>query len=201
MSFLCITLLLSFLAFPSAASALPAHALEDREALSDTWYHARDHPVHALFRRDIPTDGHVYPEVGSSGLLSIRHPPRVLADLLHLKAWQNTYPDPPDGTPVDPNAMPQFWKNFIATAIKEGKIPNIPQTTLVNGLPTYPNGFDPTSPEVCSGDEQCRIGGDIWDAPNGQVAISFDDGPTDVSRILYYQHGFFVSLAVVLSEA
>ena len=77
--------------------------------------------------------------------------------------------------------MPQFWKDFIENAIKDGKIPNIPQTALVNGAPTYPDGTDPTSPEVCSGDSQCRIEDDIWDAPDGDIGISFDDGPTLVS--------------------
>jgi len=80
--------------------------------------------------------------------------------------------------------MPEFWKGFIENAINQGKIPDIPQTTLINGIPTYPAGIDPTSPEVCSGDLKCRIEGDFWDAPDGEIAISFDDGPTDVSEIL-----------------
>lgn len=192
MSFLYATLLLSFCSFLSAASAFPAHAHEHRRALPDTWYHARDHPVHALFRRDgnnIPTDGHMYPDVGSAGLFLIRQPLRVLTDLFYLEAWINVYPDSPPGTPVDPDAMPQSWTNFIETAIKDGKIPDIPPTTLVNGIPTYPPDIDPTSPEVCSGDVQCRIEGDYWDAPDGNIAIGFDDGPTHVSRIFFTQHG------------
>lgn len=204
MSFLYVTLLLSFFSSLLTASILPAHAHKHHGALPDTWYHTRDHPVHALFRRsgnNIPTDGHDYPPVGSAGLLLIRHPPRVLADLLHLKAWQNEYPVGPFGTPVDPNAMPQFWTDFIETAIQEGKIPDIPQTTLVNGNPTYPNGFDPSSPEVCSGDVQCRIQGDIWDAPDGVVGIGFDDGPTSVSRNFLFSTRFCVSPAVVLSNS
>ena len=194
MSFLCITLLLSFFSFLPAASILPAHAHEHRGALPGTWYHTRDHPVHALFRRsgnNIPTDGHNYPPVGSAGLLLIRHPLHVLADILYLKAWQNVYPDSPPGTPVDPDAMPKFWKDFLETAIKEGKIPDIPQTTLINGIPTYPKGINPLSPAVCSGTLQCRIKGDHWDAPNGEVAIGFDDGPTAVS-------GVFIILNTVL---
>jgi chitin deacetylase len=74
MSLLSITLVLSFISFPSAASVVPAHAHEHRGALPETWYHTRDHPVHALFLRDrgdIPTDGHNYPKVGSPGLLLI----------------------------------------------------------------------------------------------------------------------------------
>jgi chitin deacetylase len=204
MTFLCISLLLFFFSFlpGAAASILPAHAHEHRGVLPDTWYHTRDHPVHALFRRsgnNIPTDGHNYPSVGSAGVLLIWHTPRVLADLLHLKAWQNEYPDSPPGIPVDPDAMPKSWTDFLETAIKEGKIPNIPQTTLINGIPTYPTGVNPISPEVCSGALQCRIKGDHWDAPDGEVAIGFDDGPTAVSGIFLFSR-FCVSPAVVLSN-
>ncbi len=46
--------------------------------------------------------------------------------------------------------MLQAWTDFLETAIKEGKIPDIPKTTLINDIPTYPNGMDPNSPEVCS---------------------------------------------------
>jgi len=199
MSFLCITLFLSFCSFLPGAYILPAHAHEHRGALPDTWYHTRDHPVHALFRRsNIPTDGHDYPPVGSAGLFPFGHAPRVLADLIHLKAWRNVYPDSPPGTPVDPNAMPKFWTDFFKTAIKDGKIPDIPRTTLVNGIPTYPNGINPSSPEVCSADLQCRINGNYWDAPDGVVAIGFDDGPTAVSGSVLFSTRFCVSPAVVL---
>ena len=97
--------------------------------------------------------------------------------------------------------MPQFWKNFIQTAIKDGKIPDIPVATMnpTTGVPEYPNAYDPASLEVCSGDEQCRILGNIWDAPDGEIALAFDDGPTDVSRVSRSQTQIFVSPAVVLS--
>jgi chitin deacetylase len=95
--------------------------------------------------------------------------------------------------------MPKSWTDFLETAIKEGKIPNIPQTTLINGIPTYPTGVNPISPEVCSGALQCRIKGDHWDAPDGEVAIGFDDGPTAVSGIFLFSR-FCVSPAVVLSN-
>lgn len=40
-----------------------------------SWYHPSDHPAHALFRRQngIPTDGHDYPAVGSSGMFHDTH--------------------------------------------------------------------------------------------------------------------------------
>ena len=200
MSFLWITLLLSFFSFFPAASILPTYAHEHRGALPDTWYHPQDHPVHALFRRDILTDGHDYPSVGSQGLFLIRHPPRVLADLLHLEAWINTYPNPPAG-PVDPGAMPKFWSDFIKTAINENKIPNIPKATLDDhGNPKYPSNIDPNSAAVCLAFvTDCKIPGDIWDAPDGKVAIGFDDGPALVSGSFFvFANTFCVSPAVVL---
>jgi hypothetical protein len=90
--------------------------------------------------------------------------------------------------------------DFIETAIKEGKIPDIPQTTLINGIPTYPSGIDPTSLKVCSATYECRIKGDHWDAPDGEITIGFDDGPTDVSGIILFSARFCVSPAVVLSN-
>lgn len=96
--------------------------------------------------------------------------------------------------------MPKFWTDFIETAIKEGKIPDIPQTTLVNDIPTYPNGINPISPTVCSGALQCRIEGDHWDAPDGEVALGFDDGPTTVSENFLFSTRFCVFPAVVLSN-
>jgi peptidoglycan/xylan/chitin deacetylase (PgdA/CDA1 family) len=47
-------------------------------------------------------------------------------------------------------------------------------------------GVDPNSPEICSSTYQCRIPGDVWDAPAGFLGLSFDDGPEAVrfSRFL-----------------
>jgi len=53
------------------------------------------------------------------------------------------------------------------------------------GSPVYPNGTDPASSDVCSATYQCRGVGDIWDAPAGTVALSFDDGPLPQSLPLY----------------
>ena len=61
-------------------------------------------------------------------------------------------------------------------AVADGKIPKIT-------IPTVPNQNDPdygsdnsTSAEICSSYYGCRADGDIWDAPNGQLGLSFDDG-------------------------
>ena len=78
--------------------------------------------------------------------------------------------------------MPQAWIDALNSAVAAGKIPDIPQTTIV-GLdnPTYPTGYDPYSPAVCSSTYKCAITGDVWDAPPGVVALSFDDGPLTVN--------------------
>ncbi len=36
---------------------------------------------------------------------------------------------------------------------------------------------------------KCRIAGDVWDAPQGVIGISFDDGPLPVSVFhLHFKH-------------
>jgi len=65
-------------------------------------------------------------------------------------------------------------------------IPNISiPTALPNQNPQYPEGEDPTKPPICSSTYQCRDPSDHWDAPDGVVAIGFDDGPTPASPQLY----------------
>ncbi|KAG9017524.1 hypothetical protein FRB90_000949 [Tulasnella sp. 427] len=90
----------------------------------------------------------------------------------------------PDGNP-DPTAMPDAWKQALAQAVAAGQIPNIVQTT--DGV--YPSGVDPTSPEICASSVECRYENgtlpDIWDAPDGMLGVSFDDGPTPASPQLY----------------
>lgn len=77
--------------------------------------------------------------------------------------------------------MPQAWVDALNNAVTAGKIPNIPVSTSVNlENPTYPTGFDPYSATVCSSTYKCVTPGDIWDAPTGTIALSFDDGPLPV---------------------
>jgi chitin deacetylase len=189
MLFLCISLL-SFSSFRvfAAASVLPAHPHELHSDFPATWFHPESHPILTLFRHtrngiNISTDGNDYPPVGSSGTFLLHLASAyVLADLPPLLAWISAYPKASGSGPVDPETMPKAWKDFLETAIKEGKIPNIPQTTLVNGTPTYPNGTDPNSSQVCSAiPKNCKIDGDYWNAPIGHVALAFDDGPGLVS--------------------
>ncbi|KAH9002195.1 carbohydrate esterase family 4 protein [Lactarius hatsudake] len=158
-------LALPFLARTGAAHSGHSHGI--RSPLPETWFHPRDHPVHSLFRRQTgtgpPTDGITYPQVGSP-------------------TWAAAYPA---STP-DANAMPQAWKDALSAAVQAGKIPNIPPSSDPNNTsPVYPSGFDPYSPQVCSATYKCRIAGDIWDAPQGVIGISFDDGPLPPSEKLY----------------
>ncbi|KAF8913899.1 hypothetical protein CPB84DRAFT_1757852 [Gymnopilus junonius] len=153
--------LIFFHAFRTAA--VPAlgyshdHHHESPQSLpSKTWYQDPEHPVHALFRRDALGDGTTYAAVGSP-------------------SWSAPYPS---STP-NPSALPVEWLNTLNAAVAAGKIPNIPQSSnLPNQNPVYPTGYDPNSPTVCSATEQCVTPGDIWDAPDGVFASSFDDGPT-----------------------
>lgn len=131
-------------------------------SLPGSWFHEEDHPVHALFRRDISTDGADYPEVGTP-------------------TWSSKYPQ----SSPDVSALPQEWTDALNAAVAAGKIPSYAPSTSTGGNPTYADGLDPTGSEVCSGTYKCRIDGQIWDAPDGTVGISFDDGPVDGSAMLY----------------
>ncbi|KZP33025.1 carbohydrate esterase family 4 protein [Athelia psychrophila] len=151
------------------------------------WSLPEDHHAYSLFRRapaSSPTDGVTYPTVGSS-------------------AWYNAYPQ---DLASAVSTMPQAWVTALNAAVAAGKIPSIPPTTMgSNGVPVYPAGYDPTSPTVCSGSEQCRIPSDIWDAPSGTVGCGFDDGPLPpTSKLLKYlkeqkQHAthFFIGLNII----
>ncbi|KAJ7717003.1 carbohydrate esterase family 4 protein [Mycena metata] len=126
---------------------------------SPQWYHEPDHPVHELFRRGAPTDGVTYAAVGSDG-------------------WSAPYPPGPPASP-DVKLLPAAWVAALNDAIARKAIPDIPLSTNVSdgGSPVYPSGSDPNSPQICSATYQCRIDGDIWDAADGYVGLSFDDGP------------------------
>ena len=132
-----------------------------KRALPSRWYHEPGHPVEQLFKRqngDNPTDGGSYPEVGSP-------------------TWSAGFP----GITPDVNALPKEWVDALNAAVAAGKIPNIPQATVNGANTAYPPGVNPNSPEVCSGVARCRNPDDIWDAPDGVLALSFDDGPSAVS--------------------
>ncbi|KAJ7368305.1 carbohydrate esterase family 4 protein [Mycena albidolilacea] len=156
--------LLSVLLFPLLSTAAPSghrddHAHTVSKRLPSTWFHRSDHPVHELFGRGAATDGATYAQVGSP-------------------TWAAAYPE---STP-DSKAMPSKWLDALNAAVAAGSIPDIPASTnLPNQNPTYPSGFDPNGAVVCSATYKCRNPGDIWDAPDSHIGISFDDGPQPAS--------------------
>ncbi|KAI9000987.1 hypothetical protein BD414DRAFT_473280 [Trametes punicea] len=157
----------AILSSAASATALP-HDHHDHEhsiskRLPGSWYHPDGHPAYSLFRRDAAqTDGVVYAAVGTS-------------------QWSAGFPP----AKPDPNALPKAWTDAYNAAVSAGKIPKIPPSTL-NGNPVYPTGYDPNGQEVCSATYKCRNNAtDIWDAPDGVFAASFDDGPLDTSVPLY----------------
>ncbi|RXW23916.1 hypothetical protein EST38_g1931 [Candolleomyces aberdarensis] len=138
------------------------HTHVEHAQLPGEWYQPESHPVHKLFRR-APDDGVRRPAVGSP-------------------EWAAPYPQ---GLP-DSSQLPSAWVDALNAAVAAGRIPDIPQTTLpptpnpgdpVN--PVYPPGLNPIGPEICSATYRCRHADDIWDAPDGVFASSFDDGPLD----------------------
>lgn len=158
-----LALLQTLLAAAVLASAHPHnnedHAHTARSPLPGNWYHAEDHPAHALFRRG---DAVVDAAVGSP-------------------AWSASFP----ATIADVDKVPKAWTAALQAAIAAGKIPNIPQSTPDStGYPTYP-GLDPQGKEVCSATYKCRNPGDLWDAPDGVFGVTFDDGPLPTSDALY----------------
>ena len=83
--------------------------------------------------------------------------------------------------------IPQPWLDALQDAVSSGAIPDIPISTLTDGNPTY-GDQDPNGPDICSGTYQCRGKDEIWDAPDGMIGLSVDDGPVgdpDASPRLY----------------
>ncbi|KAF9221968.1 glycoside hydrolase/deacetylase [Gyrodon lividus] len=127
------------------------------------WYHEEDHLAYSLFRRAGSNDGVVYAPIGTP-------------------EWSAGFPADQAST----TNMPQAWVDALNAMVLAGQIPDIPVSTSVNGQnPTYPSGYDPNSAQVCSSTYKCAAPGDIWDAPNGTIALSFDDGPLPPSNVLY----------------
>ncbi|KAJ7599494.1 carbohydrate esterase family 4 protein [Mycena floridula] len=124
-----------------------------RKGLPGTWYHQKDHPVHALFQRS------TFFAVGSS-------------------EWTSSMPAAEWTTPPVSN-LPKAWVDVYNAAKARGAIPNIPKSTSVNGDTVYPPGIDPNGKEVCSSYQKCRAPGDHWDAPDKTLGLNFDDGPTE----------------------
>ncbi|KAG9079025.1 hypothetical protein FRC06_007994 [Ceratobasidium sp. 370] len=148
-------------ALVAAAPAVLAHPLDhshvEKRGLGARWYHDADHPAHRLFARQNNSDP--YPAVGSP-------------------AWTQKYPQ----GKLTTAGIPTGWIDVLNQAISAGKIPtNCPVSTQSGGgAPVYKNGsgtLNPGKNPVCSSSSQCKGDGQIYDVPDGIVAISFDDGP------------------------
>ncbi|KAJ3545390.1 hypothetical protein NMY22_g2459 [Coprinellus aureogranulatus] len=150
--------------FIHAASVPVTNAAHDHDhvehvRLPKRWYQEAGHPVERLFKRG-PDDGVTRPAVGSP-------------------EWAAPFPK----AIPDSSQLPQEWVDALNAADAAGKIPHIPQSSAPGGQsnPVYPPGVNPSSPEICSATYKCRIAEDIWDAPDGVFASSFDDGPYPTS--------------------
>ncbi|KAI0307086.1 glycoside hydrolase/deacetylase [Multifurca ochricompacta] len=151
--------LIVIISVPSQVSAaiIPSH---DRNSHD----HVSQDPLPDRCRQvATPTDPSSFPQVGTP-------------------AWAAAYPS----FSPDSNAMPQPWKDALNTAIQAGKIPNFPPSVqnAPGTSPSYPS-LNPSSPQVCSATSGCRIAGQVWDPPQGVLALSFDDGPLPPSDKLY----------------
>ncbi|KAG0662256.1 hypothetical protein C6P46_003442 [Rhodotorula mucilaginosa] len=79
----------------------------------------------------------------------------------------------------------QEWIDTYNRVKAEGKIPGFPPATNQGGTPVYPQGTDTGENGLCSWTlAHCYGDNDIYDAPDGMYAISFDDGPVPSSRKL-----------------
>lgn len=93
---------------------------------------------------------------------------------------------PPINEIPDPSTTPKEWTDALNAAIAAGKIPDIPPATVnPDGSMSYPGDLA-SNPWVCSWTtSKCLGEHDIVNAPAGQMAVAFDDGPTGVSGDLY----------------
>ncbi|KAG8689429.1 hypothetical protein FRC09_012427 [Ceratobasidium sp. 395] len=153
--------LTAVLALVAAVPTVLAHPLDvshvEKRSLGARWYHPEDHPVHRLFARQ--NSNNTYPAVGSP-------------------EWTKKYPP----GKLTTAGIPTGWIDVLNQAVSAGKIPsNCPVSKQSGGgAPTYKNGtknIDPAKEPICSSSSQCTGDGQIYDVPDGIVAISFDDGP------------------------
>ncbi|OWZ62787.1 chitin deacetylase [Cryptococcus neoformans] len=94
--------------------------------------------------------------------------------------YMSYYPGP--GSTPNVSTIPQAWLDKLATV----NLPNVPVATPDGGRPTYPNNEDDGDSTICSFTDQCRVEDDLYSPPGEKIwALSFDDGPTDVSPALY----------------
>ncbi|KAG8724039.1 hypothetical protein FRC11_002219 [Ceratobasidium sp. 423] len=150
------------LALVALCSALASTAAAG--ALPGRWYRepgAMDHPVHKLFSRQTTTA-----PVGSA-------------------EWRAKYPQ----GALNATAIPQAWLDAMNKALADGKIPSYNDVPVAAAAGSYKSKSGSTlnggKAPICSSSLGCKDNTQIYDVPDGIVAISFDDGPLPASRTLY----------------
>ncbi|PWN94345.1 glycoside hydrolase/deacetylase, partial [Acaromyces ingoldii] len=91
---------------------------------------------------------------------------------------------PPQLQTPPPSSLKQEWVDAYNKAKAAGKIPDVPLSTEnPDGSNTYPGTYNK---DWCSWTTaKCNGPNDIYQAPDNEWAISFDDGPTGASSKLY----------------
>ncbi|ORY25637.1 hypothetical protein BCR39DRAFT_543502 [Naematelia encephala] len=79
------------------------------------------------------------------------------------------------------DTLPKAWTDKLASI----QMPNVSVATQNNGYPTYPNGESGADSTICSFTYECTTSDDLLNPPDGVLALTFDDGPTDYSEELY----------------
>jgi chitin deacetylase len=94
-----------------------------------------------------------------------------LVIFLSSSAWTAQYPaELPEAN------IPPEWLQALNKAVAAGKIPKIAAATVPNGNDPDYGSENASAPEICSSYFNCRAPGDIWDLPDGQLGLTFDDG-------------------------
>ncbi|WWC62651.1 uncharacterized protein I303_105248 [Kwoniella dejecticola CBS 10117] len=88
---------------------------------------------------------------------------------------------PAAGSTPGSDKLPQAWIDKLNSI----NLPNVSVSNPNNGYPTYADGETPSDQHICSFTYECVTDDDLHDAPSGIFALSFDDGPSNVSPDLY----------------
>ncbi|CUA72086.1 hypothetical protein RSOLAG22IIIB_10059 [Rhizoctonia solani] len=150
------------LALAALCSALVSSAAA--RALPGQWYRepgAMDHPVHKLFSRQT-----TLAPVGSP-------------------EWRAKFPK----GKLNATSIPQTWLDAMNKAIADGRIPSTDQVPVATTAGVYRSKagktLDGGKAPICSSTVGCKDDTQIYDVPDGIVAISFDDGPLPASTALH----------------
>ncbi|GAB1524983.1 hypothetical protein RhiTH_008139 [Rhizoctonia solani] len=159
-----LTAFLALLAAPAVLAHPIEHVHVEQRSLGARWFHEVGHPAHTLFARQSNSTA---PTPGSPN-------------------WAKQYPA---GKATKDTLKPE-WVDALNKAVSNGLIPtNVPVAKQSGGAaPSYSNStgkMDPAKQPICSSSSQCKGDGQIYDVPDGIVALSFDDGPLPPSKKLY----------------